>query len=354
MTDPQLLPLGLQRTRGAVVLIGLSVAILTLWWLKLVLLMGFSAILLAILLDAASRILQPWLPLGRTATLFLVLLTTLLVGSLAIIGLGSQLVSSLGELSSRLPKALQQFEQLLNLGSIEDWLGRRLEKTVQDSSVVRSLSGASWLVATVLADGLVILAGGVFLALDPGAYLRTFLRFWPAHARPELQAALEAVADDLRQWLLGQLVAMAAVALLIWLGLWFLGLSSALALGAIAGLLEFIPYVGPPASALPALALGFLERPALALWVGLLYLIIQQIEGTLLMPLIQRQALNIPPAITIFAVFGFAALFGPMGVVLAAPLTVACASLLRTLWQPRMDALTPDPTAAPVDFSEKL
>ena len=122
------------------------------------------------------------------------------------------------------------------------------------------------------------------------------------------------------------------------IGLWLLGVPLALSLALLAGLLEFIPYVGPIASAVPAILVGFALRPALALEVAALYLLVHLIEGYILVPLIQKKAVALPPALGITAVVMFGVLFGPLGIMLAHPLMVTVMVLIRKLYVERISA----------------
>ena len=147
-----------------------------------------------------------------------------------------------------------------------------------------------------------------------------------ARARRQSGAlALEAITESeraLRLWLRGQLIAMIVVGLLTGFGLWCLGMPSAFTLGLLAGMLEFIPFAGPILSMVPAILLALAVSPDLALWVLLLYFAVQQFEGYVLTPLVQQYAVDLPGVVLLFALIAFGALFGTLGVILAAPLTV--------------------------------
>jgi predicted PurR-regulated permease PerM len=136
----------------------------------------------------------------------------------------------------------------------------------------------------------------------------------------------------LRLWLVGQLFAMALVGILAGLGLWLLGIPSALALGLIAGLLEFVPVVGPIAAAVPAVLLAMLVGWEESLMVAGLYFAIQQVEGYVITPLVQQRAVDLPPALTLFSLIALGTVFGVPGVLLAAPMTVAIYVALKTLY----------------------
>jgi predicted PurR-regulated permease PerM len=119
---------------------------------------------------------------------------------------------------------------------------------------------------------------------------------------------------------------------------------SALVLGLLAGLLEFIPFAGPIIAAVPAVLLALVVGPDMALWVAGLYLVVQQLEGNLLSPLIQQYAVDLPGVVLLFSLIGFGILFGTLGVVLAAPLAVVTLVLVKRLYViETLDTATPIP-----------
>ena len=109
-------------------------------------------------------------------------------------------------------------------------------------------------------------------------------------------------------------------------------MKAAVALGVIAGLLEFVPTVGPIMAAVPAVAMGFLDSPEKALSVGLAYLVIQQLEGHLLIPLLMKEGMDLPPALTIVTQGVMALLFGFLGLMVAVPLLAAVIVPIKLLY----------------------
>ena len=143
---------------------------------------------------------------------------------------------------------------------------------------------------------------------------------------------LDTLGRALWLWLIGQSVDMLAVALATGLGLWAIGVPLPVALGLIAGVTNFIPYLGPFIGAAPAVLIAFAHDPADALWTALLFAAIQQVEGNVLQPVIQRRATALPPVLTILAVVGAGVLFGLVGVLVATPLLLVLIVLVRMLY----------------------
>ncbi|MEK8123047.1 AI-2E family transporter [Methylocystis sp. IM4] len=105
-----------------------------------------------------------------------------------------------------------------------------------------------------------------------------------------------------------------------------------LALGVIAGVTEFVPYLGPIVAAIPAVLVAVTLSPTAIAWTIAAYVLIHQTEGHLVTPLIQRQMVYIPPAVILFGIAAISSLFGLAGTIFAAPLTVSLFVLIKKLY----------------------
>jgi predicted PurR-regulated permease PerM len=185
---------------------------------------------------------------------------------------------------------------------------------------------------TAMADTLVVIFGGIFLAAQPRFYKTGAIKLVPEAKRHLMAGAMDDSERALRLWLKGQLIAMVVVGLLTGFGLWMLGMGSALALGLLAGLLEFIPFVGPVVAAIPAVLIALAVSPELALSVVVLYIAVQQFEGNLLQPIVQQFAVELPGVVLIFSLIAFGILFGITGIIFAAPLAVVSYVMIKKLY----------------------
>ena len=173
---------------------------------------------------------------------------------------------------------------------------------------------------TVAAGLFLILVLAIYVGADPGMYHAGLMRLFPRGARDQAGVVLTRIATVLRRWLVTQLVAMVVIGVVSTVTLLLLGVKAAVALGVIAALLEFVPTVGPILAAVPAIAMGFLDSPEKALTVGLAYLVIQQLEGHVLIPILMKEGMDLPPALTIVTQAVMALLFGFLGLMVAVPL----------------------------------
>lgn len=177
----------------------------------------------------------------------------------------------------------------------------------------------------------------MYIAAEPEVYRGWLLALVPAHARPRTRHVLTEIATVLRKWLVTQLIAMVVIGLVSMTVLLLLDVKAAFALAFIAGLMEFVPTVGPILSAVPAVLMGFTDSPEKALAVAVAYWGIQFLENNLLIPFLMRGEMDLPPAITLIAQTLMTLVFGFLGLMVAVPLTAAVLVPVRMIAQ-REDA----------------
>ena len=179
---------------------------------------------------------------------------------------------------------------------------------------------------------LIILFLSIYIGADPELYHRGIMLMFPRPARQRAGEVLSAMANVLRRWLVTQLIAMVAIGIVSTVVLLILRVKAAFALGILAGLFEFIPTVGPILSALPAIAMGFLDSPQKALYVLVAFWAIQFAENHVLIPLLMKGGVDVPPALTILAQALMAIVFGFLGLMCAVPLTAATMVAVKMLY----------------------
>ncbi len=184
----------------------------------------------------------------------------------------------------------------------------------------------------VLAGLLLITFIAIYVGAEPEVYHGGLLALVPHAARERAVEVLAAVGTALRKWLLTQFIAMLSIGVIWWIALSVIGVKAALSLAVIAGLCEFVPTIGPILSAVPAIAMGFLDSPQKALLVVFVYTAIQMIEGHLLIPILMKEGVDIPPVLTLLAQAVLAFVFGFLGLVVAVPLLAALLVGIRMLY----------------------
>jgi predicted PurR-regulated permease PerM len=292
------------------------------------LLLIFAAVLVAAVIRAFS---DPMQARGVPETASVLLALLIIVGLLAGFGylFGQSLSAQFDNLGSRLTESYEV---------VRDWISRLPFGSVIESATpdIQNLFGRAvnlaWGALGLATNLVLVLVGGIYLALDPGMYARGFSKLFPKAKSGVVLSALSESGQALRRYLAAQLVTMTAVGTMVYVGLMIVGVPSAGALGLISALTNFIPLVGPFIGAGPGVLITFANDPDKLLWAVLVYFIAQQIEGNVLTPIVQRYAVAIPPALLIFTLGAMGTLFGTIGIILAAPITVVVYTLVAKLW----------------------
>lgn len=301
-----------------------------------VLLIVFAGILLAVFLQGGGHWIARKLGIadGWGIGLFLFgVAAALLAFGLAV---APAIAEQVDELTLRIPEAFEVFRQRIEEYS---W-GSTILDRLTPASLASAQSGTVAMSAVsstfgALGNFVIILFIGLYGALDPMVYRRGLSLLLAPSIRERSDQVLGATAATLRNWLSAQLMAMTVVGVLTALGLWFAGVPLAFALGLVAGLLAFIPNIGPVIAIAPALLLAFPEGQATVLTVLAIYLGVQALESYVVTPLIQQEKVSLPPALVIAAQLLFGVLFGILGLALATPITAALMTIIGLVYVDR-------------------
>ncbi len=316
-----------QFLRRVLTLAGLMALAGLIWAMSDVLLLIFGAVLFAVILRALADPLVEKVGLSDGPALLVSALAILIIIGVGVYLFGTQISAQLNQLFELLPKAAETVMAQLGVAGRTDLLSG----TAIGNLISTAYTWATTLVS-VLAGILIVVFGGVYLATVPATYRDGFIMLFPPSVQTQIEETINDAGRALRLWLTAQLIAMVIVGVTTAAGLWLIGLPSWLALGLIAGLAEFIPVVGPIASAIPGLLIAVTLGWDIVLWTLAVYIIVQQIESNLIMPLLVGQAVNIAPALGLFSTIGLSVLFGPLGLLFAFPLTVVADVAVRRLY----------------------
>ena len=317
-----------RRVVIAIALVGLAYF---LWSIRRVVLLVFAAVLVSLLLRALADLIARRTPVPKRWSLWasVLVVALLIVGSVALFG--AQITGQVRSVVERLPEALDQLGSRLGIQNATGVVENVVEPGA-GGNVVSRIAGVGFTILGAIGDLLLVVVAAIYLAADPRLYATGAVKLVPPTQHERLLEALDATALSLRRWFRGQAAAMAAVGTLSGLAFWMIGLPSPLALGIIAGIADFVPFIGPVVGALPAVIFAFGVGGEAVLWTIVAVLAIQQLEGNVIMPLVQRKVVSLPPALALFAILVFGLLFGFLGVFLAVPLTVALMVLVKKLW----------------------
>ena len=303
-----------------------------------VILLLFGAILLAIFLHGLANIARRYLRLSEGYSVLLVsaLLTALLVLSVML------LAPSVGEQVKNLRQELPQSAEKVSAFLSNYGWGRliieqlpstdELVETFSNSSVWSRIGGYFSSTIGAITNIALMLLLAIYLASEPKIYIRGFAKIFPQERRKRVREILYEIGETLSWWLIGKGVSMLFIGVLTWIGLSIIGVPLALTLGLIAGLFSFVPNFGPILSAVPAILLAFVDSPTSALYVLILFVVVQLIESNLVTPLIERRTVELPPVLTIFAQLALTILVGAVGLILATPILAVVMVLVQTIY----------------------
>ena len=303
-----------------------------------VVLLIFGATLLAIFLHGLAEILGRFVRISEGWLVMIVsaFLIAILAGAIAL--LAPDVADQVRHLREELPRSAQSVANYISqfgwgrtlieqLPSVED-----MRQNINPSLLLSGVGGFFSSTVGAVGNFLIVILLAIYLASEPRFYVRGFLKLFPKPRRHRATQVVAAVGDTLRWWLIGKVGSMVFIGVLTWIGLSIIGVPLALTLGLIAGLLSFIPNFGPIISALPALLLAFIDSPITAVYVLGLYIGVQLIESNIVTPLIERETVELPPALTIVFQLALAVLVGGLGLVLATPLLAVIMVLVQMVY----------------------
>lgn len=299
-------------------------------------LLVFGGILLAIVLESAARQLSDRFPIPRGVALSVIagLLLTFL-GVMSWLA-GPPVVDQTVELTRRIPAVLSDLKvdmEESELGrTVVDFVGTPQRVLPDRSDILSRITGIFSTALSSVTNILIILFIGIYLAADPGPYVSGFVRLFPSDRRENVRRTLGELGRALTWWTVGRISSMAVVGVLTAVGLAVIGAPLPLALGFIAGLLSFVPFLGPVVAAVPAVLIGLARSPTMALWVLLVYVGVQSLESYVVTPMIQRRAVHLPPALLIGGQVLMGVLAGVIGVFFATPVIVAVTVVIQSLY----------------------
>jgi len=290
--------------------------------------------------------------LGRTWGMLAVI--SALAGALWLFGLAvipaveaqsSQLVAAFPALLDEALALFNRVQGFFGLGarvSLDGESFSEVGRQVLTGSAVSTAAGVGLTVATAISLGLVVLIATFYMVIRPEPWVEGFVSLCPAGWRQRTREVLSELYQTVQRWFIGQLTAMTFIAVFWAISLSVVGVPFALLLGIFSGLISFVPYLGATIAVVLPVLLALISEPFTVVYVILAFIVIQQIEGNILQPVLMSRAVDLHPALVIFAILTMGTLFGIVGVFVAVPLVAALQVLVRELWVSRMDGIGAD------------
>jgi predicted PurR-regulated permease PerM len=331
-------------THRVLIAVGVSAAAILLtiliWRSLTVLLMIFAGFLFSLILRWIKDPISRYMRAPPIVALILTLILVFVLAGLFLMVFGPVVKEQAVDLVNQAPKYLSQLKYYIGQFRWGDALIERTDSpkelfdgaSLQQADVLSRIIGVFSSTFGALASLLFILVTGIFFAAQPQVYINGILRMVPPVRRRRISEVLDRMGHTLRGWLLGQLFSMTVLGTLVGSGLWVLGIPNAAVLGVFTAFMTFIPNLGPVLAFIPALLVALSEGMMKALYVSIFYLIVQNIEGNFLTPMIQRKFIHVPPVLILSIQVLLMTLIGFMGILLAMPLLACMLVLVQMLY----------------------
>jgi len=320
------------RHDSATLILLLAVVALLAWFAPSFVLVIFASCLLAVALRAAGQPLARYFGIApHWGVMIVALVSIVLIGVLTWLGF-STLAGQAREFSQAVPRVIQRIAELFNGLPGSDWLRQFASPDLLQPTAERAANVAmAGVLGTIggLGNLVLVVLLGLYIGADPTLYRRGALALLAPGLRPRGEATLNAMAQSLRGWLLGQMFAMVVSGSLTFLGLWALGVPLAGFLSILTAIFGFMPYIGPVIGCVPAMLIAASVDVSLVPWVIALFVAVQNVEGNFLTPMVQKQSSDVPPALLLGAQALFGSGLGFLGVLLAAPIAAAGLAAFR-------------------------
>lgn len=313
-------------------LIWMAVAALAfvLWYIRQGVLLVFGAIVLAVLLDMLASFISRGTRLPQGPSLALATAMVIALFGFLAWRFGAQLSSQFNQLAQNIQDGAHYLQATFQNSGLAQLGVQVTEKGT--SFITSAISGALSTGLNFVEAAIVLAISAIYLAAQPELYRSGFAKlFQPAH-RPRVLNALDLIGRSLKLWLLGQFILMILVGILSLIAVWVIGLPNAVALALLAGILEIVPYLGPFLSAIPAVLVALTLGLTPALWTVVAYIAIHVFEGYVTAPMIERYFVTIPPALILAGIVACDLLFGTIGVIMAAPITVVVYMAVKMIY----------------------
>ena len=252
---------------------------------------------------------------------------------------GSRLWAQFDDIAMDIPRAINSIKRSIEAhpsAQFFEQIAGDIDFSKIAAPVATHLTSMISSVSAIIAYLILLLFGGVYLALSPDLYVKGLIRFTPVSYRDRVQNFIERSGSSLRIWLSTQLLVVLINGVFAGIGLWVFGVDDAAALAMLAGLLSFIPYVGTIIAMMIGGLAALPQGAIFALYALIVLGSVSIIEGYFVTPYVQSKTLSLPPVVLIFAIFTFTVLFGTLGIILAAPLTVVSIAALDTFYRPAL------------------
>jgi len=306
--------------KRAAVWLSMAAAFWVAWQLIQPILLIIAGIVFAALLDGGTRLLGRVLPIRRGWRLAIVCLTALLLIVAVIFWMGVEIVQQAAQLRETVLTQWDRFVAWLSANGIMPTSAQLNDIGSQVLGSIGRITGAVVGVVGGVTSVVLVLVLGIFMAMEPRLYERGLAWMLPPSTRQNFYVTSARMGSVLRRLLAGRLVGMVVEGAGVWIGLEIGGVPMAALLGIITGLLTFIPNIGAFISGMLVVLVGFSAGSETGLWALGIYVLVQMVDGYVIVPMVARRSVDLAPALVLACQLLFGALFGILGLMLADPI----------------------------------
>lgn len=304
------------------VLLVIFLVIITLYHGARFFLLLFAGALIAILWRGVSR----WLA-EKTNAKFKYILPAVIILNIGLIVLffwlsSPNITEQVNRLAEKIPQVIERVEESMRNSLVGQEVIQGFENGGMSDNQMKQVFNVFSGTLNFLVDIVLILAFALFLSFDPGLYRKGIMELVPSQYKDTAKDLLNRLRYVLYRWFLGKILDMFSIFVMTIIGLWILDMPMIFTFALIAFFFSFVPNIGPIISAIPPVAIAFLDSPQKALYVGLLYLGIQMTESYLVTPNVQKRASYVPPVVLLLVQFLLAKFLGVLGLFLSTPLLI--------------------------------
>lgn len=293
-----------------------------------------------------SSALDPWVDwmqskkIPRAAGILLIYFILFIIISSVLYLIIPPIAEQAGELATNFPRYLEKIisgfsafkEYSVEHGLIDDIK----ESLGSISSNLQKAAGGIFSTVANIFGGIfsffLVLVMTFYMVVEENAIKKLVWSIAPVKHQPYIMQLINRMQVKIGLWLRGQLVLSFVIFILIYAGLSIIGVKYALVLALIAGLVEFVPYLGPMLAAIPAVFLAFAQAPMLALFVAILYYIVQLVENNILVPKVMQKAVGLNPIVSIAVLLMGFKVAGVAGAILSIPVATAVSVFIKDLF----------------------
>ncbi len=296
-----------------------------------ILLMALAGVLIAVYFHGLADLITRKIKMSRKLALAISIIVTILLFSFICWFVGSRVQHQVAELSNTLPQTIKLVQSKISKTPV----GEKIIEYTSGNNSQKLFDTATTFFSTsfgIIGDLYIILFLGIFFTADPSLYKNGIVFLFPAEKKSTGRIILKEIETALKGWLKSILISIVLISILVAVGLSIAGLPGTTVLGLITGVLEIIPNFGPVIAMIPGILLGLTISTKTAVIVALIYIACQTIVGNIVVPLLQKKMINIPPALTLLIQLIMGTLSGLMGIILAVPLLAIIIIVVNELY----------------------